>query len=824
MYIKQRAFRAATFILSFIPTLIIAQPADEPPANKPPIADEIVVKGKKEGFTESVEIREIRESNARDAGEALEKVEGVSKIRKGGIANDIDIRGMKRDNINIFIDGQRLHGACPNRMDPASFHVDFAEVETIEIIKGPYNVKNPGGIGGEVDIKTKEIKKGLNNEINLSGGSFDTKEGSFRSSYATDAFGFLVGGSAKTAQPYIDGNGKRITEQYPDFDDPSSLLFSPYASADVLAAMAQMNALKALAPAQFAATFPDFPASAPPSANRYKYGERKNDAYEMRTAWIKTFFKPTEKQKIELSYTKQETENIFYPYLMMDANYDNAARTAATYTIEDLTSKIEQLKVQVYDNQVKHLMTDEFRCSSTNSTNECYLPMSQSFGMATYATTRTTGGKIETTFKVLGKTTVGVDTYHRNWNTTTTTRVKHFKDTSMPMMQNNYRDQASIPDVTTDNIGAYFENESKLSSKLKLNTGLRHDKAITKAGKDRRILYNAYFPGFDPLYQFQYAKASQNGIMIAPGYMVPGIAVDAEIYIPQAEPTVVDEMTAGNARLTYEINDRFEVFAGFGHGARLPDPQERFFALQRMGNAAMPDSVGNPHLKVTKNDQGDLGFKYFNGKILWKVQGFYSKVYDYVVTRYASDTYIGKINPYNDPLLYNTYTNVVRQSLQQISGVNRIARSYKNVDATMYGGESSVRITLPKDLFTGAGLSYVRGINDTERLELQEMPPLRGNIWLRFDNGKYFTEAEGVFAATQTRVDRAIGEKQTPGWGIANIKAGAEFGGLKLVTGVRNIFDRYYYEHLSYSREPFATGIKVPEPGRSWFVSMQWAF
>ena len=50
MYIKQRAFRAATFILSFIPTLVIAQPADEPPANKPPIADEIVVKGKKEGF------------------------------------------------------------------------------------------------------------------------------------------------------------------------------------------------------------------------------------------------------------------------------------------------------------------------------------------------------------------------------------------------------------------------------------------------------------------------------------------------------------------------------------------------------------------------------------------------------------------------------------------------------------------------------------------------------------------------------------------------------------------------------------------------------
>lgn len=811
-------------LISFIPSLVAAQPASEPPANKTPIAEEIVVKGKKEGFTESVEIREIRESNARDAGEALEKVEGMSKIRKGAIANDIDIRGMKRDNINILIDGQRLYGACPNRMDPASFHVDFAEVETIDIIKGPYNVKNPGGLGGEVDIKTKEIKKGLNNELNLGGGSFATKEGSFRSSYATDAFGFLVGGSGKTAQPYIDGNGKRLTEQYPDFDHPSAALYSPYASPEVLTVMSQLQSVKNTYPAQFAATIPDFPQGPPPSQNRYKYGERKNNAYEMRTGWIKTFFKPTEKQKIELSYTKQETENVFYPYLLMDANYDNVVRTAATYTIEDLTSKIEEFKVQVYDNTVKHLMTDEFRCSSTANTNNCYQPLSQSFGMATYATTRTTGGKIETTFQILGKSTVGVDTYHRNWDATTTTRVKHFKDMSMPMMPMNYRDQASIPDVTTDNVGAYFENESKLSSKLKLNTGLRHDKAISKAGKDRRILYNVYYPGFDPLYQFQYVKASQDGMMIAPGYMVPGIAFDAEIYIPPAEPTVVDEMTAGNARLTYEINDNFEVFAGFGHGARLPDPQERFFALQRMGTTAMPDYVGNPHLKVTKNDQGDAGFKYFNGKILWKMQGFYSKVYDYVITRYASDTYIGKVNPYNEPVLYNEYTKVVNQALQQISGVNRVARTYKNVDATMYGGESSVRITLPKDFYTGAGISYVRGINDTERLELQEMPPLRGTVWLRFDDGKYFAEAEGVFAARQSRVDRAIGEKETPGWGIANIKAGAEFGGLKFVTGVRNIFDRYYYEHLSYNREPYASGIRIPEPGRSWFVSMQWMF
>ena len=111
-----------------------------------PIANEITVKAKKETFQDSLEVREIRESNARDAGEALEKLEGISKIRKGGIANDIIIRGMSKDNINVLIDGQRLYGACPSRMDPAAFHVDFAEIDLINVIKGPYNVKKPGWV------------------------------------------------------------------------------------------------------------------------------------------------------------------------------------------------------------------------------------------------------------------------------------------------------------------------------------------------------------------------------------------------------------------------------------------------------------------------------------------------------------------------------------------------------------------------------------------------------------------------------------------------------------------------------------------------------
>ena len=90
------------------------------------ILDEITVRGEKQQtIEENLTIREVRESSARDIGEALQNVPGLSSVRKGAIANDIVLRGFQRDNLNMFLDGVRLHGGCPSRMDPPSFHFDL---------------------------------------------------------------------------------------------------------------------------------------------------------------------------------------------------------------------------------------------------------------------------------------------------------------------------------------------------------------------------------------------------------------------------------------------------------------------------------------------------------------------------------------------------------------------------------------------------------------------------------------------------------------------------------------------------------------------------
>ena len=41
---------------------------------------------------------------------------------------------------------------------------------------------------------------------------------------------------------------------------------------------------------------------------------------------------------------------------------------------------------------------------------------------------------------------------------------------------------------------------------------------------------------------------------------------------------------------------------------------------------------------------------------------------------------------------------------------------------------------------------------------------------------------------------------------------------------IANIFDKSYFEHLSYQRDPFRSGTRVPEPGRNVFVNMLYRF
>ncbi len=95
---------------------------------------------------------------------------------------------------------------------------------------------------------------------------------------------------------------------------------------------------------------------------------------------------------------------------------------------------------------------------------------------------------------------------------------------------------------------------------------------------------------------------------------------------------------------------------------------------------------------------------------------------------------------------------------------------------------------------------------------------------MRYGNRLFFVEFESVAALAQGRVDADLKELRTPGYAIWNAKGGIHTNKLKIAAGLDNLGNRFYYEHFSYQRDPFRLGTKIPEPGRSLYLTASYAF
>jgi iron complex outermembrane receptor protein len=688
-----------------------AAEADDAPVGEV-LMEEIVVKSRRETRAESLEAREVRERGARDLGEALSAVPGLDKVRKGGIANDLVLRGMKKDDVAVTIDGARVHGACPARMDPPAFHLDYAEVDLVEVKRGPFDVSRPGGLAGAIDVRTRRGRAGLGTEVSVAGGSFGMLETSLTATVGREQVDLLVGGSFKQGSPFLDGDGRNVTLAIP---------------AEVAGA---------------------------PNPARFRDTSDGQTAYEVRTGFARLGLRPAAGQRLELGYTRQSAPRVLYPYLRMDGIADDTDRATARWTAGRL-GPLSAVSAEAYYTAVAHDMTDVWRCSGAASAGTCTGDLPRDYSMGTFARSAVWGGRAEGRVGDLADGMawkLGADFSHRTWDNRTDRVMR-----AAPGQP--YASERSIPDVSITALGLYLEGQREVARATRVTAALRGDLARTDAGVDRTDLYQVFHAGRD----LALART--------------------------------DALLGGNLQLERDLGDQATAWAGYGHGARLPDPQERYIALSGMGGK--PDWLGDPGLAPVQSDEVDLGLKWTGPGILLKAQAFHA--------------------------WYAGYITLVDLEVTTAAGT-RQGRSYANVAARAFGGEATARLALPARLWLSAALSYTRGLNDSAGTSLPEIPPLKGAAGLRWDDGRFFVEAEEVFAARQGFVDATLQEQPTDAWWITNLKAGAAWRGLKLFASVTNLLDRLYREHLSYQRDPFAAGFEVPEPGRSFQLTAQYAY
>ncbi len=315
---------------------------------------------------ESTTITEVAQNaqTSADVAEALStSVPAIDMSRRSGIANDVLIRGQKRDNISVEVDGTKVYGACPNRMDPPVSHILTNQIDTIEVIEGPYDVQNYGNLSGGLKITTKKPSKDFQGQINLGFGSWNYKKFGATASGGNDLIRVLVTASTESSDQYHDGNS------------------------DTLAQQVKKKA---------------------PTGNQYQPQYEDMQAYKKNSMMAKAFITTAKNQELRLSVTANRSDNVMYPNTSMDAISDDSNIYSVAYNIDNISDTYKNINLQYYYSDVDHPMSTEYRNSANDSNT--------SNDTTNHMWTTMQGVKLKNSFNINSYTlVVGLDGSRRKW-------------------------------------------------------------------------------------------------------------------------------------------------------------------------------------------------------------------------------------------------------------------------------------------------------------------------------------------------------------------------------------------------------------------------
>jgi len=325
---------------------------------------------------------------------------------------------------------------------------------------------------------------------------------------------------------------------------------------------------------------------------------------------------------------------------------------------------------------------------------------------------------------------------------------------------NRITGEKPLPNSSYKSLGIFAQDEFKLfDDKLSTTLGLRYD-FINITGEKT----------LNPVYVIN------NGILntTPPNQQVIWDSTDTN-----------NSSYSANLGFIYSLFSSLDLTLGLGSSFRSPSLEERFQYIDQ-GSVVR---VGNPDLEPEKGQSIDFGVRHYldNLKILSSL--FYSHFNDLVVE--VPGTYEGR---------------------------NALIKT--NIgEARIYGFDFSADYNFWQDYIFYTTASYVKGDDITADGNLPEIPPLNGRVGFKFGFLNYLqTDISSTIFVEQN--DVAKGEITTPGYAVFNILLNTlpiKFSSInfRIYSGVENIFDKAYRNHLSTTR-----GSITIEPGRNIFLKL----
>ena len=143
----------------------------------------------------------------------------VSLSRMGGRGLDPVIRGQNEERVEVLLDGMRVEGACPSRMDPPTSRLSTALAPVLEVRTSNRTLRWGPIAGGQVVATTAAPEFADDNRTtgHLTLGGADNGEGKLvngsLAAGSKDAFIRLAGGYDE-ADDYEDGDGNEVRSSY----------------------------------------------------------------------------------------------------------------------------------------------------------------------------------------------------------------------------------------------------------------------------------------------------------------------------------------------------------------------------------------------------------------------------------------------------------------------------------------------------------------------------------------------------------------------------------------------------------------------------------
>ncbi len=256
---------------------------------------------------------------------------------------------------------------------------------------------------------------------------------------------------------------------------------------------------------------------------------------------------------------------------------------------------------------------------------------------------------------------------------------------------------------------------------------------------------------------------------------------------------LIRQTLVSNASVLYRVHDQHHITFSMNTGFRSPNIND----MSSFGSFDFGIEVPSANLAPENSFTLELGYKVRMDRFASALVLYRSQLFN-LIDRTPS-TYLGS----------PTFEG------------ERVYKKENSAKAYLYGFEGDFEIGLPHETAAFGHLVYTYGQNETKNEPMRRIPPLYGQLGLRYKAQiGFWSEIEWQFATIQDRLsggdvdDHRIPPGGTPGWSVLNFRIGYSIQTLMCSLGFINLLDETYRLH----------GSGVDGYGRSFWASVRYGF